>query len=389
MNDVLWAIEGRDEFYITEKYGIRIINYRNPVSDSFDLSPAGRIRAECRGITFDSTGDIIRRPLHKFHNVGEKDWTRPESIDLSKEHQILEKLDGSMIAPFVISDEQIFWGTKLAALDFHQKVKEFVTKYPAYYDFTGLCLVSGLTPIYEWTSPENRIVVPYTKESLTLIALRNMITGKYIRIEDVTTIPVVKSYDAIRNDINEIISYTRKLKDQEGFVIRWSDGNMVKIKADDYVRMHQAKESVSLEKHVLELIFNDQIDDILPLLSDEDKSRLTQYADNVLKSFNHEINLYCDILDYRLTQYKTKKEYALSNDRREDSTIFASLVFKYMQENESYKSCYPEIIDRMNNDLRDYIKKNLSSATKIEQNVKPLIGNHSWNYNGVTNEDFL
>ncbi|MFK5282445.1 hypothetical protein ACI3PL_23080, partial [Lacticaseibacillus paracasei] len=39
--------------------------------------------------------------------------------------------------------------------------------------------VCGFTTIFEWTAPENRIVIGYDKTELTLLAVRNINSGQY------------------------------------------------------------------------------------------------------------------------------------------------------------------------------------------------------------------
>ena len=118
ISDVLPAIAGRDEFVVAEKEGYTVINYNVMFADTFPDVDSGRttisgeriqnfdaaIRRECRGIIFDTaTGEILRRPFHKFFNVNERDETQDHRVDLSRPHAILEKLDGSMIAPFIVN----------------------------------------------------------------------------------------------------------------------------------------------------------------------------------------------------------------------------------------------------------------------------------------------
>ena len=146
ISDVLPYIEGRDEFLVADKEGYRVINYNVMFADTF-LHPeeegissvekiTRQIRRECRGLIFNSTtGDIIRRPYHKFKNVNEAPETQHDIVDLSRPHAILEKLDGSMIAPFYVNGELI-WGTKMGATDVAKPVEEFVARNPEYVRFS-------------------------------------------------------------------------------------------------------------------------------------------------------------------------------------------------------------------------------------------------------------
>jgi len=125
IKDVLPAIKDRPEFVVAEKEGYTVVNYNVCFHDTFpdvngEFKTIGsleernlpqyqaKIRRECRGIIFDSkTGDIIRRPYHKFFNVNEREETQENQINLGHPHVIVEKLDGSMIAPFIVDGQMI------------------------------------------------------------------------------------------------------------------------------------------------------------------------------------------------------------------------------------------------------------------------------------------
>lgn len=196
INDVLPAIEGRDEFVIADKGSYTVINYNVMMADTFpdvvladpdrpDLAAVARhamLRRECRGIVFDSkTGDIIRRPFHKFFNVNEREETQDRRLDFSKEHWVDTKLDGSMIAVFMHEGELVY-GTKMVAPDFHELVKKFVDASDVGYEtFCRRVITKGYTPIFEFMHPQKRIVIDYGKEpALTLLAVRHMVTGEFI-----------------------------------------------------------------------------------------------------------------------------------------------------------------------------------------------------------------
>jgi len=139
ISDVLPAIQGRDEFVVAEKEGYTVINYNVMMADTFDCN----IRRELRGIIFDTaTGDIIRRPFHKFFNVNEREETQDHVVDMSQDHRILEKLDGSMIAPFIVNG-QLIWGTKMGATDVAEPVDDFATLNEEYGIFARFTISRG------------------------------------------------------------------------------------------------------------------------------------------------------------------------------------------------------------------------------------------------------
>ncbi len=200
ISDVLPAIAGRDEFVVSEKEGYTVINYNVMMADTFpdvlasnDLRANhdhyevenlhARLRRELRGIIFDTaTGEILRRPFFKFFNINERDETQLNRLDSSKEHWIDTKLDGSMIAVFM-HDGELIYGTKMVAPDFNELVKQFVAASDIDYDsFCRDVIEKGYTPIFEFMHPQKRIVIDYGKPALTLLAVRNMVTGEFLQL---------------------------------------------------------------------------------------------------------------------------------------------------------------------------------------------------------------
>lgn len=292
ITDVLPYIEGRDEFSVVDKGSYTVINYNVMFTDTF-LHPeeigipseekiTRQIRRECRGIMFDSvTGNIIRRPFHKFKNVNEAPETQADRIDMSKPHVILEKLDGSMISAFYANGELI-WGTKMGATDVAKPVEEFVKNNPNYVEFAKDAICMNFTPIFEWCSRKQRIVLDYPEDQLILTGLRWMSHGEYCKRDEMIdwaegyNIPVVRAFEP-QTDMKEFIEYTRDLENLEGFVVCFDDGHMLKLKCNWYLQLHRAKEAIQQDRNIVEMILDEHLDDLKPNLSAEDRDRINQF----------------------------------------------------------------------------------------------------------------
>jgi RNA ligase len=152
-----------------------------------------------------------------------------------------------------------------------------------YHSIYNYCEYNNLTPIFEWTSRQQRIVVDYPEDKLTLIAIRDNITGKYYNynnmkyVADFFLIPVVNQFSYTGDNFNDILNYVKNMQEGEGIVIRFDDGHMVKIKADLYVSLHRAKSLIENERDVMELVLNEKVDDLYPLLYKEDAQKLHNY----------------------------------------------------------------------------------------------------------------
>lgn len=276
IDDVLPHLAGHPEFIVAERDGYKVIDYQFTTATSFD-HPA---RLECRGLKFGPDGRIIARGLHKFFNVGERPDTQPEVLDFSQPHDIMEKLDGSMIHPAMVNG-RLRLMTRMGCTDHAAKAERHMTPDIAVQCVSMLRL--GLTPIFEWTAPDNRIVISYPHSRLTLLAVRSTRTGRYedqdwlLRQADHMRVAAAPLHAGAPG----FIERARQCVGLEGFVVRFADGRWVKIKGDDYVLKHKAKESVLQEKNVLALILRDGLDDVLPLLEPADRAEVERYRDGV------------------------------------------------------------------------------------------------------------
>ena len=193
INDVLPHIEGREEFRVFDKEWYTVVNYMVNLEDTFpSITVAGgsakmraaralenAMRRECRGLIFDKEGNLISRPYHKFFNIGEKQETHQNKVNLNDPHVILEKLDGSMIRP-IPTKEGFRLATKAGVTDVAMNAETFIADKPQYSELINYCIENNLTPIFEWVSRKNRIVVDYPEENLILTAVRHNTTGEYL-----------------------------------------------------------------------------------------------------------------------------------------------------------------------------------------------------------------
>jgi RNA ligase len=276
INDVLPYVDGRKDFVVADKGDYKVIDYVFAGEDTFD-HPA---RIECRGIKFAPDGSVLARPLHKFMNIGQTADTQPDKIDFSQPHVIMDKLDGSMIHPAIVGGEVVFM-TRMGRTDVALKAERHLDY--AAREACEAVLRDGSTPIFEWTAPDNRIVVRYEESALTLLAVRDNYTGAYWEPDRAAGLvwPLVTHHNPRHTSAADFLAYARAIQGAEGFVVRFDSGLWVKAKGDDYVLKHRAKDSILQEKNILALVLNGGLDDVLPLLGDPDAKAAREYAENV------------------------------------------------------------------------------------------------------------
>lgn len=384
INDVLPHIEGRDEFRVIEKDWYTVINYTVAFEETFkweDSDPvSSAIRRECRGLIFNQEGELISRPYHKFFNVGEKEETQLNKVNLYEPHVVLEKLDGSMIRPIPTEDINVWnkafrLATKAGITDVAMNAEVFIADKPEYAEFIQLMIYNvGATPIFEWVSRKNRIVVDYPEDNLILTAVRDTVSGEYVPHQTLVCwgryfkIPVVKAVDGLAvQDINLFVKQVREWDDGEGIVLRFDTGHMVKVKADDYVLRHKSKDAINQEKNVLQTILDDAVDDLVPLLTPEDAHRVQAFQNAFWMAVDDLASEMADLYNAGITMYPDKKDFAVNFVQKMILPIHAPIMYAM----KSGKGSREAIIDM--------IKKSLSTQTKIDQN-RWLWGHLDWNY---------
>ena len=378
IDDVIPHIEDRPEFKVMVKDWYTVVNYMVAFDDTFSLIRERshynmKIRRECRGLIFNTaTGELISRPYHKFFNVGEREETSINKINLYEPHVVLEKLDGSMIRP-IPTPEGFRLGTKAGITDVAMNAEYFIADKKHYSQFIHKCFQRNITPIFEWCSRKNRIVVDYPEDQLILTAMRYVSDGNYVHYDSMKNyasardIPVVKAVDGLAvQNIDLFVKQVREWDDGEGVVLRFDNGHMVKVKADEYVLRHKSKDQISQEKNVLQVILDDSVDDVVPLLTPDDANRLKEFQGVFWASV---VDLCIDmdhLFQIGTKKYPDKKDFAVEYVQKEIPPMYAPIMYAM----KGGKGSRSTIVDMIN--------KSLSTQTKIDQN-RWLFGELKWN----------
>jgi RNA ligase len=381
IDDILPAISNRKEFSVRQKEdGYTVINYDVVMEDTFPtpdtkdpiLNNFYALRRECRGIVFHTkTGLLLRRPWHKFFNINERSETLEDKIDLSQSHWVMEKLDGSMIAPFVM-DNEVIWASKAGGgTDVSTQVIEYLRDHDLldlYNSYIKEC-DNKLTFLFEWCAPDNRIVVNYKEETLFLCGIRIKESGAYIQPEivkeeaDRNNMPFVGSHNTFN------LEETKALEREEGRVLFFDTGQMYKAKSDWYLQLHKAKEYLQFEKYIWQICLNDTLDDFLPLIktfSDEEADKLIKFNTTLQNAmYKKAEELQWEVYAAKDNLGKSKKKFAL-HIQKNFVKAEQGLLFSIYEAEDAYAI------------IKKYMLKNVSTAIKLENCKKLLKGEVKW-----------
>ena len=256
------------KFYDEE--GVVLLDYH--MIDSPKLNP---IVIECRSLILDTfTFEVVSRKFDRFFNYGEA-LEYYHDFDLSRS-VIMEKVDGSLIGVYhhngkwhistrgmaFAEGEHTFGGTfKDKVLNaFGMDEQEFQSIFSVFN--------KNLTFVFEYTSPENRIVTKYERPEMVLLGGNDGekewdYNTMYCNLlaYGVKNIRKVKTYSA--SDMNAVVKLANSLPNlEEGFVIYDPVSNKrMKVKSSLYVVAHSIRgnDPLPTKKNLLRLLFTGEL----------------------------------------------------------------------------------------------------------------------------------
>lgn len=191
---------------------------------------------QCRGLITNVSGVVIARPYNKFFNSFELDENYVNSLYHNYGFDILEKLDGSLGILFNYNDKWLNATSGSFNSDqsiwFRNKLKK--------YDLHGLD--KSKTYLFELIYPDNKIVVDYgNKERIVLTGIVSTKTGDLSSYNDIVSVSKKYGFEYpklfTKKEMDDIVN--KNIKNFEGFIIRFSNNQMIKIKLEEYVRLHR------------------------------------------------------------------------------------------------------------------------------------------------------
>lgn len=197
------------------------------------------VTMQCRGlIVHKDTREIIARPFPKFFNYEEyiaNGWTIPDG-----EPRVFDKRDGSLgILYFGITGTPYIATRGSFISDQAQWATSWLRKHIDFCNFD-----KNFTYLFEIIYPENRIVIDYgSYKGLDLLAIIQTETGNEVPVLGIATplgYPVQNEPYATFEELK-----ARNEKNKEGYILLYPNGTRIKIKFEDYVRLHKVMTGLS------------------------------------------------------------------------------------------------------------------------------------------------
>lgn len=334
VDDIKPLVEHKKEIrWAKQPNGVTVGCYMFQDNDTFD-SPAA---LECRGIAFDESGKIVSRPLHKFFNVGERGFTLEQVIARVNLEggTLMPKLDGSMIATAWANGKLELRSKKSFDSDVVRLAWKFLDR-PENKPLRQVCHAvakSDMTAIFEFTSPEARIVVAQDVPAMTWLHLRDNRSGQYfepygdkvMRVERLST----KLY------LQGCVDGLDALTQMEGYVIQFTNGDMVKLKCPWYMRLHRSITFLR-ERDIAAAALEETLDDTKAMLAETGVS-----LDGVLaveKAVKDRLIALCDEMEICAPDLQLpRKDFAVKWREHE---LFGLMMQRYLGKEPDVKEWY-------------------------------------------------
>jgi len=283
------------------------------------------ILRQCRGLITDLSGDIIARGFAKFYNFEEHQLSE---LPTNEKIEVTEKMDGSLLIVFRYNDQVVY----CTRGSFYSDQSIAGGKlFRELYDES--MIEDGKTYLFEYISPENRIVVSYEKPELIHLAVLDSATGfdlprdSRFKCVEVHTISGTFLSPELCAELKRL-----NVSNREGFVIRAIPNGdypdwRCKIKFEHYCQLHRIVTGVS-NKTIWEMLRDGKpFEDMLELCPDEFFAWLNKTKNDLLAAYG-EIELRAnDAYDCtkELTTRKDQAMFLVSNYKELSSVVFKML----------------------------------------------------------------
>jgi len=264
------------------------------------------VTLQCRGLIVNAEGSVVARPFRKFFNLSEHDNPEFSQVPYGSKFKAYEKMDGSLGIAYVSSrgweistrgsfeSEQAAFATSLL----HTKYSHIVPN-----------LNPNWTYLFEIIYRENRIVVDYgDSEELVLLGVIHTSDGAELPLGDFAHLPFRQPQVF---EVSDIASLPRDTQNFEGYVVRFENGLRVKVKLDDYVRLHKLMTGITANRLWEMLASGQDVEAAIKELPDEMYDEVMEQVELLREHHISWLNLHVAVLASQEIFKLSRKEQAL------------------------------------------------------------------------------
>lgn len=301
---------------------------------------------DMRGVTFvfNEDGTLYKRflMLKKFFNLNQVVDTQYDVLKDKKIDFVTNKEDGSLIGFMELPNGDIFAKTQRGFTNEQSEAAMLLyDTQPGVRNFVDHALHAGFTPLFEYVSYDNRIVLKYINKELRLIGMRDNDNGQFFSAVYMYKLKESFNLDVAIKEIkfeslDEIIELMKTATNIEGVVVHFIDNQMIKIKSKWYCDLHDIRTvNIFRENFVIRHLLEETLDDVTQELNMTDDADAFKFIDNVKVAVINWINYIDKCVNFLIKEYEKIgdwKEYATINHKK----AFFGLAKTKIQQPELY-----------------------------------------------------
>lgn len=280
-----------------------------------------------RGLTLDNDSNIATIGFEKFFNYKQIDsygkWLDDDTFIQTYDNDFIEKrahiqsdtldvyekLDGTFITLGVYNDEFVAATSSSTTTDFSKMSEKYFNNLEKSTELKQYMFENNLSLMFEYTSPDNLIVIPYDSEHWTLIGARERDfkapIKSYDELKDIANKFDLDLVEATQMTADELFEYQKTNQTSEGFVARNDYGNLIKFKTDYWFEQKDAigdklfGDPLTSKKvrDYVDMFINDELDDFIAFKNqhkgpqafteiDKFGSKMKSFVDDAYKTYN-------------------------------------------------------------------------------------------------------
>jgi RNA ligase len=193
-----------------------------------------------RGLMYDTRdGTIVGKGFDKFFNLSEREVAIPDEPFVA-----YEKLDGSLGLSYVDADGLPSVATRGSFASYQARRGTQILRSTYAHALDKVLALGKVTLCWEIILPEYRIVVDYQgREDLVLLAAFDTETGREIDLDGPRIarlgFPLARRYAANTLEEAQALIEGPLFDNAEGVVVRFASGLRLKLKREEYLRLHR------------------------------------------------------------------------------------------------------------------------------------------------------
>lgn len=285
---------------------LAIVNYTHKAQQNYHWN---EVTEQCRGLIFNpSTNEVLKRPFRKFYNYDEPKCARIEG----QEHVVAyDKMDGSLGIIYSLPNGEIAVATR-GSFTSEQAVwaTQWLQNHEAYDTFKRITWDS-ITDVFEIIYPENRIVVSYPFEGM--VYLNSIVTETGNSGFMPGPWHPMRATEILYEGPFILLFDTEERKNAEGFVVEASNGRRVKVKYEEYIKIHRIVSHLT-PRYVHEYLGgpnHGRLKELMSTVPEEHAQWVKKVGEELIVGYGLCITNLSEVM-HRTAHLETRKEKALA-----------------------------------------------------------------------------